>query len=40
MLRSKDFWVGVLLGILAFYVYNTHIKKGPSALCKMPLVPS
>jgi hypothetical protein len=30
MLRSKDFWVGVLLGILAFYVYQTHIKKGPA----------
>ena len=30
MLRSKDFWVGVLLGAALFYVYQTHIKKGPS----------
>lgn len=30
MLRSKDFWVGVLLGILAFYLYQNHMKKGPS----------
>lgn len=30
MMRSKDFWVGVLLGVFAFYVYQTHIKKGPS----------
>ncbi len=30
MLKSRDFWVGVLLGVLAFYVYANHIKKGPA----------
>lgn len=26
MLKNKDFWVGVALGVLAFYVYTNHIK--------------
>lgn len=30
MLRSKDFWAGVLLGVILFYVYQNHMKKGPS----------
>lgn len=30
MLRSKDFWVGIAVGALLFYVYQTHIKKGPA----------
>lgn len=28
MLKSRDFWVGVALGVIAFYVYTNHIKKG------------
>lgn len=31
MLKSRDFWVGIALGVLAYYVYMNHIKKGPSA---------
>jgi hypothetical protein len=30
MLKSRDFWVGVALGVIAFYVYQNHIKKGGS----------
>lgn len=31
MLRSKDFWVGVLLGVIACYVYHNYMqKKGPA----------
>jgi hypothetical protein len=30
MLKSRDFWVGVILGVIAFYVYSNHIKKGPA----------
>jgi hypothetical protein len=26
MLKSKDFWVGVLAGVILFYVYSTHLK--------------
>jgi|HubBroStandDraft_5_1064220.scaffolds.fasta_scaffold1709683_2 hypothetical protein len=29
MLTRRDFWVGVALGVLAYYVYSNHIKKGP-----------
>jgi hypothetical protein len=30
MLKSRDFWVGVLLGIILYYVYINHVqKKGP-----------
>ena len=30
MLKSKDFWVGVALGVIAYYVYTNHVqKKGP-----------
>jgi hypothetical protein len=28
MLRSKDFWVGVAIGVLLYYVYVNHIAKG------------
>jgi hypothetical protein len=31
MLKSRDFWVGVALGVIAFYVYTNHIKKGPAS---------
>jgi len=30
MLKSKDFWVGIALGVLAYYLYANHMKKGPS----------
>ena len=30
MLRNKDFWVGLFVGVILFYVYSNHIKKGPS----------
>jgi hypothetical protein len=26
MLKSKDFWVGVAIGVLLYYVYSTHLK--------------
>lgn len=30
MLKSKDFWVGVAVGVLLYYVYVNHVqKKGP-----------
>ena len=30
MLKSKDFWVGVALGVIFYYVYINHVqKKGP-----------
>ena len=33
MLKSRDFWVGVLLGVIAYYVYTNHIqKKGPGGV--------
>jgi hypothetical protein len=31
MLKQKDFWVGVLLGIAAYYIYTTHLKGKGSA---------
>lgn len=30
MLRNKDFWLGILVGVALYYVYMNHIKKGPS----------
>lgn len=30
MLKNKDFWVGVLLGVAAYYIYMHHVKKGPA----------
>jgi hypothetical protein len=30
MLKSRDFWVGVALGVIAFYVYQMKFKKGPN----------
>lgn len=29
MLKSKDFWVGIALGAILYYVYTNHMKKGP-----------
>jgi len=29
MLRNKDFWVGLAVGVLAYYLYTNHLKKGP-----------
>jgi hypothetical protein len=26
MLKSKDFWVGILVGALLYYVYLNHLK--------------
>jgi hypothetical protein len=31
MLKSRDFWVGIAIGALAFYVYQMKFKKGPSS---------
>jgi hypothetical protein len=28
VLRNKDFWVGLFVGLLVFYIYTNHIKKG------------
>jgi hypothetical protein len=28
MLQRKDFWVGVALGVILYYVYCNHLKKG------------
>jgi hypothetical protein len=30
MLTAKDFWIGVIVGALLFYLYQNHMKKGPS----------
>ena len=38
MLKSRDFWVGIALGVIGYYVYTNHIKKGPGGmLCLVPL---
>lgn len=29
MLRNKDFWIGLLVGAVLYYVYVNHVKKGP-----------
>jgi hypothetical protein len=26
MVKSKDFWVGVVVGVILFYVYQTQLK--------------
>lgn len=26
MLRSKDFWVGIALGVILYYLYTNHLK--------------
>lgn len=26
MLKNKDFWVGVVAGVVLFYVYTNHLK--------------
>jgi hypothetical protein len=31
MLRNKDFWIGLLVGALLYYIYMNHIKKGPAS---------
>jgi len=28
MLKNKDFWVGVAVGVILYYVYTTHLKGG------------
>lgn len=28
MLKSRDFYVGILVGVVAYYVYVNHVKKG------------
>lgn len=30
MLRNKDFWIGIIVGVALFYLYQNHMKKGPS----------
>lgn len=30
MLKQKDFWIGLVLGVILFYVYQNHMKKGPA----------
>lgn len=29
MLKNRDFWVGVIIGIVLYYLYVNHLKKGP-----------
>lgn len=29
MLKEKDFWIGLLVGALLYYVYTNHVKKRP-----------
>lgn len=31
MLRQKDFWIGLVLGVVLFYVYQNHLRKGPAS---------
>jgi hypothetical protein len=31
MVKSGNFWVGVLVGVILFYLYSTKMKKGPSS---------
>lgn len=31
MLKQKDFWIGLVLGVILFYVYQNHLKKGPAS---------
>jgi hypothetical protein len=31
MLKQKDFWIGLLVGALVYYLYTTKMKKGPGA---------
>jgi hypothetical protein len=26
MLKSRDFWVGVLVGVAVYYIYLNHVK--------------
>ena len=28
MVKSRDFWIGVALGLIAFYVYQGYVSKG------------
>jgi hypothetical protein len=28
MLKDHKFWVGVVVGVIAFYVYTNHFRKG------------
>lgn len=29
MLKNKDFWVGLAVGAVLYYVYMNYVKKGP-----------
>ncbi len=31
MLTDKTFYVGLIVGVLLYYVYANHMKKGPGA---------
>jgi hypothetical protein len=31
MLKSGNFWVGIIVGVILFYLYTNHMKKGPSS---------
>ena len=31
MLKSKDFWIGVLVGVALYYIYMNHLKGKGSA---------
>jgi len=35
MLRNKDFYIGLVVGVILFYVYQNHMKKGGSSLWVM-----
>lgn len=26
MIRDKNFWIGVIAGVVLFYLYSTHMK--------------
>lgn len=40
MLRNKDFYVGLVVGVILFYVYQNHMKKGPTSLWQAHSEPS
>jgi len=31
VLRNKDFYVGLAVGVILFYIYTNHMKKGPAS---------
>lgn len=28
MLRNKDFWIGIAVGVVLYYIYANHVAKG------------